>query len=367
MEYSYGTNMGVWEKKFGGGLVSLFGMPFLLVGLGILFFVVPKAPEAQIFLVIFGSIFALVGSLIVFGRKVIKIDKTRNLVTTWVGLLVPFKTTTYRLSNTGKVTISKEERSSKNSNYIVYPVRLITDSDKIEIFEPRTYEEAHTEAEAIAKTCHYDIEETISGKHSTVEFNKLDESFTDRLKRTGESLKQVDAPEKMKLLILNQSSPLKIVIPGSSMFPIFFKSLIPMAFIGYFYYSVSNTGNGDTFSENSGAKPFIIFLGFFLIVTVIIPLFFSLKKHHTAIMVEVNNALITLHYKTLFKVEVIEIPTTTIEEISIAEVYGTNSRRGSQGVQIRSDHHIANLGGNLSYGEQKYLTYLIQNEVTDNF
>lgn len=364
MEYSYGTNFGIWKKKLGGGLVSLFGLPFLLIGLGILIFIVPKAQEDQIFLILFGSIFAFVGSLIVFGRKGIIIDKTRSLVTVWYGLLVPFKTTTYMLSYEGKVRISKEERRSKNSSYIVYPITIITDSEEIELFETSTFEEAKREGEAIAGLCQYSLEQTLSGTTKNTETDDLDESLKEKFKKDGKPLEPVNSPSEMKSHIESQSAPLKIILPRNSLLISLLPLAIPAIFLAYFYFSISK---GDGFDEGTETTTFLGFLVFFAIFSVGIPLFMKLKTHILATMIETTNETLTITYKTIFSFNKFEIPTGDIEEILITKDFGNNRSANKKAIQIVSDYHIANIGTNLKYDEQKYLCYLIKKEILDNF
>ncbi len=366
MEYSYKNDFGIWNKKLGGGLTSLFGLPFLLIGLGILIFLVPQANEEQIFLILFGSIFALVGSIIVFGRKGITIDKTRNMVTIWYGLLVPFKSTTYMLSSEGKVRVSKEKRQTKNSSYVVYPITLITDSEEIKLFELGTFEKAREDGEAIAKVCQYDLEEALSGTVKTTDSENLDKSLKEKYKKDGKPLEPASRPTEMKSHVDEYSSPLRIVIPGRSLLIALLPLAIPAAFLSYFYYSLSsNAGGGE--ADKSVPVLFFAFLGFFAFVSVGVPLFMTLKKHTTATMIEVTNSVLTITYKTLFSFNKFEIPTPEIEDILITKDFGKNRSDNNKAIQILSDRHIANFGDNLKYEEQKYLCYLIKNVLIDSY
>ncbi|MBF8269531.1 MAG: hypothetical protein HW386_1240 [Gammaproteobacteria bacterium] len=173
--------------KHGGGIQSLFGLPFLGMGL---FFAYKSFQEALHFPgawmgVVIGSIFALVGAAIVFGRSGTILDRQQRTVTTWWGLLVPFSRTQQPVGQDARVTMSKETRRTKNGSYNVYPVRLTGDNLQISMGETRDFEESRRQAEDVAKFFGLAIHDRTGGEEIVREAGTLDESVQARARRLG--------------------------------------------------------------------------------------------------------------------------------------------------------------------------------------
>src|SRR5512137_2953520 len=91
---------GTLEIRSGGGCLLIFGLPFLLAGLFVMQIPLGIIPMEcspgllpSVFVVLFGSVFAVVGAGLVFGRSGIILDRGRGRITQWYGLLVPMKRT----------------------------------------------------------------------------------------------------------------------------------------------------------------------------------------------------------------------------------------------------------------------------------
>ena len=202
--------------KRGGGCLILFGLPFLSAGIAVIVAALSGAMGSEdgsaaplVFVIPFGLVFASVGAGIMFGRAGIEIDLTARTITTWWGLMVPFKSRTLPLERAKIVSINREVRRSKNSTYTVYPVRIEGFEKAIDIEEPRNYADARRRAEEIAKFMNLGVEDSTSGKKVVREAGTLDESLRERAERTGEDLKMPEAPPNAT----NRSRELSMVSP----------------------------------------------------------------------------------------------------------------------------------------------------------
>ncbi len=189
----------VWTRTTGGGCLMLFGLPFLLGGLGVLaaglgFLPTPNSkswdPMFGLVAIPFGLVFAAVGSAIMFGRSGTRIDRRHRRITTWWGVLVPFHSQELALDGYDQVTIQCETRRSSSSKggsrtYTVYPVRLEGAKPRIDLGEPREYEAARAAGEQVAKFLRLRLADMSTGRPSVREAAELDESLRDRIRRTN--------------------------------------------------------------------------------------------------------------------------------------------------------------------------------------
>lgn len=222
--------------KGGGGCMALFGLPFMAAGIGIM--CLPLLPELANnktdaplwFFFIFGAIFASIGTIFTLGRRGLFLDKRMNIVTTWWGLLIPFKTSTYDLTQFTKMTITKEVRKSKNSSYTVYPVRLVGE-ESISIGENREYHASRKLAEEIAKFIGISVADSTSGTEMIREAEELDETIREKVQKKGEIKEIPPAPPNMKLQYNIEGNEIHFEIPRIGWHPLFY---IPIGFILFF-------------------------------------------------------------------------------------------------------------------------------------
>ena len=79
-------NGNVIDQQTGGGCAYLIGLPFFLAGLGVIVitFIPPETrggdPISLYFGIPFGSLFALIGRAILFGRMNLTIDRNTGLI-----------------------------------------------------------------------------------------------------------------------------------------------------------------------------------------------------------------------------------------------------------------------------------------------
>jgi hypothetical protein len=180
------------ELRGGGGFLILLGLVFLGVGLGVWALVFGAFPVRQApplaFGIPFGLIFAGIGIGMILGRRGCVISEHRQTVTTWWGLLGPWRSTSHALSEYARVSLTKEIRKSDKSTYTVYPIYLAGEppQEKLKIDESRDYYVARRLGEALSAFCKMPLADISTGTEVVREFDKLNESLRDRLRRTGQ-------------------------------------------------------------------------------------------------------------------------------------------------------------------------------------
>ena len=165
-----------------------WGLPFFLAGVAIIVAAATGgmktedgAPMPLLFGILFGSVFASVGAGLMLGRAGVTIDRTSKTMTTWWGLLVPFRSTERPLGEVTTVALSREVRGSGKSSRTVYPVKLVGPEKPVEIDAEQDYQSARRRAEKVAKFLDLGLEDTTSGQKVVREAGTLDESLRERL------------------------------------------------------------------------------------------------------------------------------------------------------------------------------------------
>jgi hypothetical protein len=185
----------VIESKAGGGCVSLFGLPFFLAGLfiaqiplGIIPVDANKDTTTVILTALIGGVFTIVGLFLILGRGGLKIDRRSGTVLKWSGLLAPMKRREYNFGLFRQVSLKRRE-GEKNAPD-TYPVNLegMDGQARIEILiaSPSDYSEARRTAEELAEFMRKPLEDSTTGERVVREAGRLNESFRDRARRTGE-------------------------------------------------------------------------------------------------------------------------------------------------------------------------------------
>jgi len=136
----------VWRKRSGGGwLVLAVGLPFLLLGLGVLLWgcgaitvAGGAGPPPWGVTLGFGGVLTAGGLVLVFGRAGVTIDRRAGTVVRWWGLFGPM---CHRTSETGDydhVVMSEAWRATRHEpGFSVYPIRLAGERDSVLIAQPR--------------------------------------------------------------------------------------------------------------------------------------------------------------------------------------------------------------------------------------
>lgn len=179
----------VLEFHYGGGCVSLFGLPFFLGGLGTLSIPIVEMSggkgfnPALLVPALMSLPFLAVGAGLLLGRAGLSLDRRRRKIIQWWGLLIPFRTTERDLQDLEQVGISVDRRGGKNK-HTVYPVLLEGKTgEPIEIEAPGNHFQARQVAEKLAKFLGLGIADTSMGVRTFRPANSLDEPLRDRILR----------------------------------------------------------------------------------------------------------------------------------------------------------------------------------------
>ncbi len=215
------SNQNIWSHQAGGGCTSLFGLPFFVVGVGVIVLTfIPTetrgGDELPFFFGIpFGSIFAIVGGALLFGRLELLIDRGSGIATrNWKLLSKTVKAQSFQLKEFDRISLRSEIRRSKNSSYTVYPVRLMGGPEmKFDISQSRSESEARKSAEEIAKFLSLPIHDETSGALRIRESDLLDENIKDKFEKGLESNEIPNPPAKLKSRIQYDGSSLQVEVP----------------------------------------------------------------------------------------------------------------------------------------------------------
>jgi len=182
--------------KQGGGILTLFGLPFLGMGLwaayaaatGQMTHSETGQPASPWFGVPLGLLFALIGAALVLGRAGTIIDREQGQVTTWWGLLVPFRRVVHRLSDFVAVRVDQKVVRTRNGDHTVYPIMLERADDEVAIRQTRNATQARQVAERVASFLNLPLRDATGDTVVERDAAQLDESVRDRARREGKQL-----------------------------------------------------------------------------------------------------------------------------------------------------------------------------------
>ena len=375
--------------RSGGGCLMLFGLPFLLAGLFVMASPLvpgkyqPKEsktgrPMPIYFAIPFGGIFATVGAALVLGRAGKRIDRRAGTVSTWWGLLVPFRCKEMPLADFDKVAITHEVRRSKNSTYTVYPVRLRGEgSAKVDVETPRDEAKARALGEEIAKFLTLPLHDSSVGSVVIRQADELDESLRERAERTGERAEVGSPPPDARAISSVTGDILTFEIPPLGFRPLVLfimgaSLLCPLVFAGVFVVPF-------TLTEDVPLGVKLIFAGVLCILFIGVPVgiawTFALRMAKKTARVDVSPLELRVTVRGLFRSSTHAIPTAELEELQVVNLTKTPKATvgpkiglallGSGGVILaRSDRATLTFGTGLSAAELDWMRDVIWNVVT---
>lgn len=362
--------------RSGGGFLMLFGLPFLLAGLFVMCSPLlpgdmqPKdgetdEPISVVFALLFGGVFTAVGAGLVLGRAGKVFDKRSGTVTTWWGMLVPFKKNEYPLDRYDSVTLSKEVRRSKNSTYTVYPVRVEGGGVKtLKIEEPREERKARTTGEEIAKFLGVKLADRTLGAEVVRQANELDESIRQRVERTGDRPEVPDPPADRKTAETVIGDTLSIEIPGRGFQPACVVGLVLTLVVPTFIYFGFVRGILET-EMPSGTKSIMVAVVSLLFVALpfILGLFIFLRGYDKGATVDVSPLQLQMRRRGLVGTRTTTIPTSELEELVLVG-YAGQSNKNMRRIVARSDQGALEFGQGLPVAELEWLRAVIWNVVS---
>ena len=400
---------GTLEIRSGrGDRLALFGFLFLLAGLFVMALptgIIPitKRPEGLLIfslMVLFGSALVVAGVVQVFGRSGLVLDRSRGRITKWYGLLVPMKRVETMLDAVRQVEMDWSRGDSDSAD--TWPVRLTGEGipKPITVARPESFAEARQMAEELARFLQKPLVDSLTGEKVTRDPERLDESWRDRMRRTGETVAPVPPrPPGMCTRVEHSSEGLILHIPGPSLsWYHFIPALAPVAggaiVIWIFLSSLPTRPMLDW------PQYFLLGLvGLFLVaVPAVSALLNILRLKNQFERVTVTKAFLRVEALNRGKATAVEIPVDELEDLvaptfrsamDTIEMSGmkevspgdTGMPRmpggepaprsspsliaGSRGLAARSDKVVAEFGAGLDEAESAYLFALIRKTIAE--
>jgi hypothetical protein len=175
------------ELKSGGGILAVFGLPFLAAGVFMLYAYsggVEIDEDAWVALLL-GVVFTAAGLAITLGRAGLIIDRGQGVVERWWGLLVPWRRKSWATSEFHAVEVSRKVIRTKNGRRIVYPVSLVGTAASVRFGRERRLPAARQMAERVANFLDVGMRDTTGAVPVERAAGHLDEALRDRLRRDG--------------------------------------------------------------------------------------------------------------------------------------------------------------------------------------
>ena len=206
----------IMQTRRGGGLPSLFGLPFLLTGLLVIGVSLEDEVAPWYVTLSFGAVFLLLGAVLCFGRSGLIIDRRRGTLVRWSGLLVPMKKSTQLLAYYDRITLRSELRRGEHRMYRAYPILLAGTRgapEAILFTDPADYAHARKTAERISRFLQLPLVDTTSGQEVIRDPDELDDSVRDRAKRNADGFAVAAPPPGMRARIREDAGNLVVDIP----------------------------------------------------------------------------------------------------------------------------------------------------------
>jgi hypothetical protein len=397
----YYKDSGTLELRSGGGCLSVFGFPFLLAGLfvmqiplGLIPMEGSPGPLPSVFVVLFGSVFAAVGAGLVFGRSGIVMDRGRGRVVQWWGR------TEYMLDAIRQVEM--DYSSGDSDSAATWPVKLSGEGipKPIAVVQPMSFAEARQVAEELSRFLRKPLVDSSTGERVTRDPEHLDESYRDRVRRTGEAVAVVPPePPGMRSRVERTGEGFILHISGPPMSALhYLPVLFPLAFavaVAWFFLPAILTLPMPEFIR----YVFLGFIGLFFIAgPVVSALLNVLRLKNQFERITVTKAFLRVEALKKGKRSMVEIPVDELEDLvaptaralmDTIEVPGmkkvplgnTGTPRmpdgrpvprfllslmkmaGSRGVTARSDKAVVEFAGGLDQAEVAYLFALIRKTI----
>jgi hypothetical protein len=366
------------QLKFtSGNSLALIGLPFFLIG-GLFTFVpifVALFGRGQfnpglIGGSLFGSIFFLIGALMIFYRSGVTLENKTRTVMQWRKFIVPLKTTVRNFNEFKWVVITREERHAKNSTYYVYPVRLSGAGQDIGIDTPASFSAARAKAEQAAKFIGLGIRDETGDKPIIREAGTLDESLRKRLQRTNQFSEPPQPLANNRIIVKTSSGEATFEIPAPGLTALNYISfvaslIVPGIFLTIFASNMKPKINFDI-ARLTKQSPELFFLGVVLLM-VFIPFLLAVVTAITALARErlvVSYKKLSLERRYMIGSRHYEIPGDKLEEVEIANM-ATNERTSSLDarrkiISARSDNAIIEFGAGLNEQEREWLHNVIK-------
>src|ERR1051325_672143 len=203
---------GVLEIVQGGGCIAVFGFPFFAVGIWALLHPPSDPSVSHLASALSGLPFILVGGLLMFARRRLRVDTTAGTASAEFSIVVQVHRRERHLSEFSAVALTLQTDSESAD---VYPVVLRADAGKdFKLTTPAKFSEAHAQAEYLSRLLKLPLVDTISDRESAVSPEWAGAPLRDRdAAGKSESTRPV-APPQMRCQVDESRTEAIITIPG---------------------------------------------------------------------------------------------------------------------------------------------------------
>jgi hypothetical protein len=340
------------------GAARLVGLLFLLSGVTALYLQHHLAvTEPASFAMGLGM--TAIGLGVTFGNSGVRVSRRDHRVSWWFGLFVPMYRVDYALEDFASVRIDRERRHSRNTSYLVYPVRLIG-RETLLLDESRDYLAARRIAEESARFLEFDLMDASSGTETLRPADALDEPLRERWLREKESFQMPTPPLVMKSRVQENGGQVRIEIPMGGLRTVASPAVLfwalPLLMVVPAILALVRSVPAD-------ASPMFLLP----IVPILLPLTICIGMPLLALRghsVTADSTGLVVDTRTPIWTRQQRIETADLEELHVAEPKGgflqrPGPQRGNP-IVARSDRSELSFGAHLSANECEYLAACIR-------
>jgi hypothetical protein len=276
------------EIREGGGCLSVFGVPFLAAGVFVTLIgarIVPVENARDIplwawpLIVLMGLVFVAVGGGLVLGRRWTILDAGRGTISKQWGLLVPMRGEAHSLASYDAVIVRFEAGDSDTADGYPILLRAKSGGTDLTLQSSTQYGESREGAAAVAKFLHFPLVDAVTTHESVLAADRADAPFPEQM---PEAAPRGDAarPLRMQSRVRESSRTVEIVLPGPGFN---WRKLVgPAICVGALAYLAPEVLRFFRQTHTPEAVQ-MVFLGFAILIFVVIPLVSVLNAVRSAI------------------------------------------------------------------------------------
>ncbi len=264
------------QIKSGGGVVSLFGLPFLAAGIFLILAATQIIPFdnaddvpgwAYPMIGLMAIAFTGVGGWLVFGRTWTVVNRATGTIEKIKGLLVPMKRETESLRPYNRVVMLLDEGDSDSPDR--YPVLLRGAGKQQSIVEAPDYPTAYTQATCLAEFLNLPLEDATTPNTRRLAASELAATLAERAKTEEASQRWKTRPDKpfhMQSRIEQANGELMVTVPHPK-FRLwrYLPNFIPLVVVLYVFFDAKEFFDGSKTPDGVQWAIFA-FVGFFFVL-----------------------------------------------------------------------------------------------------
>lgn len=336
--------------RSGGGGLMLFGLPF--AGFGGLFAVASLLGRVEggpwYVMAPMGLLFMLVGLALMAYRQASEFDGRRREWRTWWGFVVPWRVRAGSFDELAQVQIRREVRRSKNSTYVVFPVRVIVGGGAdVTLESSRDFLAARRAAERLAGVCGLPIYDYSGDGLKITEPADLDASLKEKAKRAERSFAIPAEPASRRCQYEVDGASVRFRLPaagGAHVLGGLIALVLPAVFV-YFFFLRPLLADDDM-----PAAFKMLFIAFVCFIGLLLPALFGLATVYKAVFGETEVAAspegVTVRRRGLLGWRSQRLAADDIEEVAVRAL-------GSE-VVVVSDVQALRFGRHLGADEKQW-------------